>query len=114
MMSDDEDSTGFFPMNMNTNFNFFADKIKKQEAAAKKKKEAAQRKAAKVAAAQQCENQCKPGGTYNNGSPPAACTAAYCDQYLPGKLLASRCIPGNPGHTYAKSECQSTCNICPK
>jgi hypothetical protein len=62
----------------------------------------------------QCENQCKPGGTYNNGSPPAACTAAYCDQYLPGKLFASRCIPGNPGHTYAKSECQSTCNICPK
>merc|ERR1712166_139598 len=61
-----------------------------------------------------CENQCKPRGTYNNGSPPAACTAVYCDQYKPGKRFASRCIPGDPGHTYAKSECQSTCNICPK
>ena len=67
-----------------------------------------------AAAAKQCENQCKPGGTYRTaGSPNAACTAAYCDRYSPGKIWASRCIPGNLGHKYAQSECQSTCKICP-
>ena len=59
-----------------------------------------------------CENQCKPGGTYNNGKPPAGCTKAYCDAYKPKGRFRYRCDPNSAEHPYAKNECQLTCGLC--
>ena len=132
MMSDDEDSTGFFPMNMNTNFNFFADKIKKQEAAAKKKKEAAQRKAAKVAAAQAAAAQAakaaaqaaKAAAAKTAAATAAAAAAAQAKKAAAAKATAAessrkkspnefcfndnQCIPTKTKDGNQKARCQVT------
>lgn len=57
------------------------------------------------------EDQCKPGGSYNNYNPPPACTASYCDQYKPTGWRRAQCTPGAYGHHWAASECQATCGL---
>ena len=59
-----------------------------------------------------CEDQCKPGGSYNNGNPPDQCTAEWCNAYAPGGPYHGRCTPGAEGHAWAANECRATCRLC--
>ena len=69
--------------------------------------------AATMAALDDCDDACKPGGTYTGPGDPAGCTATYCDLYAPGGYFHYRCDPTNYHHHYALEECAKTCDICP-
>ena len=72
-----------------------------------------------VAAPSGCEsNKCRPTGGYTGyysfttfvGNP-VGCTPEYCENYLPGGLLASRCTAaaGSVAKGFADAECAATC-----